>query len=63
MSGKNQNLSFQSKDRSCVSIDAEIDPAIGKKLKEGIYSVVRIHSLVMGFLGCGKTCFLLSMIK
>ncbi|MDR2204198.1 MAG: type IV secretory system conjugative DNA transfer family protein, partial [Nitrososphaerota archaeon] len=46
-----------------LGIDAEIEPVIGKKLKRGIYSVDRIHSLVMGFPGCGKTRFLLSMIK
>ena len=46
-----------------LGIDAETDPAIGKKLKRGIYTSDRIHSLVIGFPGCGKTRFLLSMIK
>jgi hypothetical protein len=46
-----------------LGIDAEIDPCIGKKLKRGIYSTDRIHTLVMGFPGCGKTRFLLSQIK
>ena len=46
-----------------LGVDAEIDPAIGYKLKRGIYATDRIHSLVMGFPGCGKTRFLLSMIK
>jgi len=46
-----------------LGIDAEIDPAIGKKLKRGIYTTDRIHTLVMRFPGCGKTRFLLSMIK
>ena len=46
-----------------LGIDAEIDPAIGKKLNRGIYASDRIHSLVMGFPGSGKTRFLLSMIK
>ena len=46
-----------------LGVDAEIDPAIGKKLRRGIYASDRIHSLVMGFPGCGKTRFLLSQIK
>ena len=46
-----------------LGIDAEIDPAIGKKLKRGIYATDRIHTLVMGFPGSGKTRFLLSQIK
>jgi len=46
-----------------LGIDAEVDPVIGKKLKRGIYASDRIHSLVMGFPGSGKTRFLLSMIK
>jgi hypothetical protein len=46
-----------------LGIDAEIDPVIGKKLKRGIYTSDRIHTLVMGFPGCGKTRFLLSQIK
>jgi hypothetical protein len=46
-----------------LGIDAEIDPVIGHKLKRGIYATDRIHSLVMGFPGCGKTRFLLSQIK
>ena len=59
-----QNPNPTNKNRLHVlGIDAEIDPAIGKKLKRGIYASDRIHSLVMGFPGCGKTRFLLSMIK
>jgi hypothetical protein len=46
-----------------LGVDAEVDPVIGKKLKRGIYASDRIHSLVMGFPGSGKTRFLLSMIK
>jgi hypothetical protein len=46
-----------------LGIDAEIDPAIGKKLLRGIYATDRIHTLVMGFPGSGKTRFLLSQIK
>ncbi len=46
-----------------LGIDAETDPVIGRKLKRGIYATDRIHLLVMGFPGCGKTRFLLSMIK
>jgi len=46
-----------------LGIDAEVDPVIGKKLERGIYSTDRIHTLVMGFPGCGKTRFLLSQIK
>jgi len=46
-----------------LGVDAEIDPVIGKKLRRGIYASDRIHSLVMGFPGCGKTRFLLSQIK
>jgi len=46
-----------------LGIDAEVDPVVGKKLKRGIYASDRIHSLVMGFPGSGKTRFLLSMIK
>jgi hypothetical protein len=46
-----------------LGVDAEVDPVIGKKLRRGIYASDRIHSLVMGFPGSGKTRFLLSMIK
>jgi KaiC/GvpD/RAD55 family RecA-like ATPase len=46
-----------------LGVDAEVDPVVGKKLKRGIYGFDRIHSLVMGFPGSGKTRFLLSMIK
>ena len=46
-----------------LGIDAEIDPAVGKKLLRGIYATDRIHTLVMGFPGSGKTRFLLSQIK
>jgi primosomal protein N' len=46
-----------------LGIDAEVNPVIGKKLRRGIYASDRIHSLVMGFPGSGKTRFLLSMIK
>ena len=46
-----------------LGIDAEIDPTIGKKLQRGIYGSDRIHMLVMGFPGSGKTRFLLSLIK
>ena len=46
-----------------MGVDAEVDPAVGRKLKRGIYGSDRIHSLVMGFPGCGKTRFLLSMVK
>ena len=65
MSNKDQNLSVQNSSGRLhvLGIDAEIDPAVGKKLKRGIYASDRIHSLVMGFPGCGKTRFLLSMIK
>jgi len=65
LSNKDQNSSVQNSSGRLhvLGIDAEIDPAVGKKLKRGIYSADRIHSLVMGFPGCGKTRFLLSMIK
>ncbi|MDR1993192.1 MAG: type IV secretory system conjugative DNA transfer family protein, partial [Nitrososphaerota archaeon] len=46
-----------------LGIDAEIDPAVGKKMKRGVRGADRIHTLVMGFPGCGKTRFLLSQIK
>ncbi|MCL2476345.1 type IV secretion system DNA-binding domain-containing protein [Candidatus Bathycorpusculum sp.] len=46
-----------------LGIDAETDPVIGKKLQRGIYGSDRIHLLVMGFPGSGKTRFLLSLIK
>jgi len=46
-----------------LGVDAEVDPCIGRKLERGIYASDRIHTLVMGFPGCGKTRFLLSMIK
>jgi len=46
-----------------LGVDAEVDPVIGRKLRRGIYASDRIHSLVMGFPGSGKTRFLLSMIK
>ncbi|MDR2202811.1 MAG: type IV secretion system DNA-binding domain-containing protein [Nitrososphaerota archaeon] len=63
MSNQNANSKATKNRLHVLGIDAEIDPAIGRKLKRGIYSVDRIHSLVMGFPGCGKTRFLLSMIK
>ncbi|MDR2202984.1 MAG: TGBp1 family protein, partial [Nitrososphaerota archaeon] len=64
MSSKNSNSSSNSKNRVHVlGIDAEIDPCIGHKKQRGVYSADRIHTLVMGFPGCGKTRFLLSMIK
>ena len=60
----NSNSPSNNKNRLHVlGIDAEIDPCIGHKLKRGIYSTDRIHTLVMGFPGCGKTRFLLSQIK
>jgi len=46
-----------------LGVDAEVDPCIGRKLNRGIYASDRIHTLVMGFPGCGKTRFLLSQIK
>jgi hypothetical protein len=46
-----------------LGVDAEVDPCIGRKLQRGIYASDRIHTLVMGFPGCGKTRFLLSQIK
>jgi hypothetical protein len=46
-----------------LGVDAEIDPVVGEKLRRGIYASDRIHMLVMGFPGSGKTRFLLSMIK
>jgi hypothetical protein len=46
-----------------LGVDAEIDPVVGRKLSRGIYASDRIHMLVMGFPGSGKTRFLLSMIK
>ena len=64
MSSKNSNSPSNSKNRVHVlGIDAEIDPCIGHKKQRGVYSADRIHTLVMGFPGCGKTRFLLSMIK
>ncbi|MDR1993615.1 MAG: type IV secretory system conjugative DNA transfer family protein [Nitrososphaerota archaeon] len=63
MSSQNPNSKVVKNRLHVLGIDAEIDPAIGKKLKRGIYCSDRIHSLVMGFPGCGKTRFLLSMIK
>ncbi|MDR0461703.1 MAG: type IV secretion system DNA-binding domain-containing protein [Nitrososphaerota archaeon] len=64
MSSQKPNSKITSKPRLHVlGIDAEVDPVIGKKLKRGIYGSDRIHSLVMGFPGSGKTRFLLSMIK
>jgi len=64
MSNKNSNSPSNSKGRLHVlGIDAEIDPCIGHKKQRGVYSADRIHTLVMGFPGCGKTRFLLSMIK
>jgi len=46
-----------------LGVDAEVNPVVDKKLKRGIYVSDRIHSLVMGFPGSGKTRFLLFMIK
>jgi len=66
MSNNNNSKSPSNNNRNrlhVLGIDAEIDPCIGHKLKRGIYSTDRIHTLVMGFPGCGKTRFLLSMIK
>ncbi|MDR2202890.1 MAG: type IV secretory system conjugative DNA transfer family protein [Nitrososphaerota archaeon] len=63
MSNKNPNSPSSNNKLHVLGIDAEIDPCIGKKQKRGIYSNDRIHTLVMGFPGCGKTRFLLSMIK
>jgi hypothetical protein len=64
LSIQNSNQKTTNKPRLHVlGIDAEVDPVIGKKLKRGIYASDRIHSLVMGFPGSGKTRFLLSMIK
>jgi hypothetical protein len=58
-----QNVKIQESRLHVLGVDAEIDPAVGHKLKRGIYATDRIHSLVTGFPGCGKTRFLLSMIK
>jgi hypothetical protein len=67
MSNNNNNSNSPSNNNKnrlhVLGIDAEIDPCIGHKLKRGIYSTDRIHTLVMGFPGCGKTRFLLSQIK
>ncbi|MCL2287957.1 MAG: hypothetical protein FWC33_02075, partial [Candidatus Bathyarchaeota archaeon] len=63
MSSQNPNQKIITNRLHVLGIDAETDPAIGKKLRRGIYATDRIHSLVMGFPGCGKTRFLLSMIK
>jgi len=46
-----------------LGLDAQIDPSVGRKLRRGIYASDRIHMLVVGFPGCGKTRFLLSLIK
>ncbi|MCL1976719.1 MAG: type IV secretion system DNA-binding domain-containing protein [Candidatus Bathyarchaeota archaeon] len=46
-----------------LGIDAEIDPASGRKLKRGIYAADRSHMLVMGLPRYDKTCFILSQIK
>jgi len=64
LSSKNPNQKSISTSRLHVlGVDAEVDPVVGKKLRRGIYGSDRIHSLVMGFPGSGKTRFLLSMIK
>jgi len=63
VSSQNPNQKIITNRLHVLGIDAETDPAIGKKLRRGIYATDRIHSLVMGFPGCGKTRFLLSMIK
>ncbi|MCL2135872.1 MAG: type IV secretory system conjugative DNA transfer family protein [Candidatus Bathyarchaeota archaeon] len=64
MSDYVDDLSFKGRGRLHVlGIDADVDPVVGCKLERGIYSMDRVHSLVMGFPGCGKTRFLLSMIK
>ncbi|MDR2719805.1 MAG: type IV secretion system DNA-binding domain-containing protein, partial [Nitrososphaerota archaeon] len=63
MSSQSPNLKTSKPRLHVLGIDAETDPVIGKKLKRGIYASDRIHSLVMGFPGSGKTRFLLSMIK
>ncbi|MCL2686713.1 MAG: type IV secretory system conjugative DNA transfer family protein [Candidatus Bathyarchaeota archaeon] len=63
MSNKNIDQKMVKTRLHVLGIDAEVDPVIGKKLKRGIYASDRIHSLVMGFPGSGKTRFLLSMIK
>jgi len=43
-------------------VDAQVDPVCGKRFRRGIFGCDRIHTLVMGFPGCGKTRFLLSLI-
>ena len=63
MSDQNPSLKTNKLRLHILGIDAETDPVIGKKLKRGIYASDKIHSLVMGFPGSGKTRFLLSMIK
>jgi hypothetical protein len=64
LSRQNPNPKSTNKQRIHVlGIDAEVDPVIGKKLKRGVYAVDRVHSLVLGFPGCGKSRFLLSLIK
>jgi len=64
LSGSNQDLDAVNSVRLHVlGVDAEIDPVVGTRLSRGIYGSDRIHMLVMGFPGSGKTRFLLSMIK
>ncbi|MCL2476702.1 type IV secretion system DNA-binding domain-containing protein [Candidatus Bathycorpusculum sp.] len=63
MSNPNSNPKTSKPRLHVLGVDAETDPVIGKKLKRGIYASDRIHSLIMGFPGSGKTRFLLSMIK
>jgi len=64
LSNKNLNPKVTNKQRIHVlGVDAEVDPVIGRKLRRGVSAVDRVHCLVLGFPGCGKSRFLLSLIK
>ena len=44
-------------------VDPRPDPSTGKRLRRGIYASDRVHTLIVGRTGYGKTRLLLSMIK
>jgi hypothetical protein len=58
-----QNVSNERGRFHALGVDADINPTIGHKIKRDIYATDRIHTLVRGFPECGKTRYLLSMIK
>jgi hypothetical protein len=64
LSNKNQNVSFQSNGRLHVlGVAAEIDPAIGRKLKRGFILVFSVFFTTYSNLGLEWYVPLLRMVK